>query len=436
MDPLLQQLIFVVILILANGFFSGSELAIISARRGKIARMTSAGDARARLVDHMQKDSSRFLATVQVGVTVVGTLASAVGGSAAADYLRPVFRSMPVAWMREFAEPLSLATVVAVIAYLSLILGELVPKSIGLRFADAFALAVARPLFWLSRIAGPVVWFLTASTQAVLSVFGLKARDEKGYLTREEMLDLVVEGGKTGVLTDFEHFFIQNSLRFIHTQAHEVMVPRVKIAFLNAEASWDEVMAVVSKKLFSRYPVYRGDMENIVGFVHTKDLLLTLAGSGAPPELGRHIRPIPFVPETSKVTDVIRSMQRHKNLMAMVVDEYGGISGLLTLEDLIEELVGESEDEYDVGEFRVRRQPDGSLLVDAMMPIGDVEDLLNIPREEHDFETVAGLLLEAFGHIPKQGERMAWKGYDFTCVVVTRQSISRVLIRKRPSVTG
>jgi putative hemolysin len=428
------------LLILANGFFAGSELAIISARRSTIARLTAEGDLRARVVDRLQKDPHSFLATVQIGVTVVGSMASAVGGATAVEYLKPVLADAPSAFVREAAEPLSIGLVVVVISYLSLIFGELAPKTIGLQQADRMALLVARPIQLLATVAGVAVKFLTVSNKAVLAVFRVKPASGQDFITREEVLHAVAEGGEAGALSELERKVIENMLDFSHTAVREVMVPRTRIVAIDIDLPPAQIIRIVRENLYSRYPVYRENVENIIGFVHSKDLLMGPLAAEAAVDLKRILRPAFFVPESKRASELLRELQRRRIHLALVVDEYGGLSGLVTTEDLLEELVGEIEDEHDVGERRrAERLADGSLLVDGLISISDLEELLGVVmKEEVPYETLAGLILTSLGRFPLRGEKLDWKDYLLVCEEVTRTAVVRVRIvrKEQPAAEG
>lgn len=428
MEPIAVELVVIFFLILANGFFAGSELAIISARKSTIARLVAEGNTRAMVVDKLQKDPHRFLATVQIGVTVVGSLASAVGGAAAVEYLKPLLDSVPYAVVHEAAEPISIGVVVVVVSYFSLILGELAPKTVGLQFADRMSLVVAKPINALATIGGIAVRFLTLSNRAVLAVLGVKPTSGQEFVTREELLHTVTEGGETGVLTEHEHKVIENMLDFSHTLVREVMVPRTRMIALDIESPKDVLFQVVRENMYTRYPVYRNDLENIVGFIHCKDLFLDLRIDSSDFALDEIVRPPMYVPESKRASDLLREMQRKRMQMALVVDEYGGISGLVTTEDLLEELVGEIEDEHDVGELpRTERFADGSLLVSGQISLNDLEEVLGIKFEEGlPYDTLAGLILRELGRFPEQGMKIMWNGYELVCEEVTPTSIVTV----------
>ena len=433
MESILGELILIFFLILANGFFAGSELAILSARKSTIAKLIAAGSSRAQMVEKLQNDPHRFLATVQIGVTVVGSLAAAVGGTTAVKFLGPILSTSSLPFIREAAEPLAIGLVVVLVSYFSLILGELAPKTIGLQHADRMALLVAKPINAIATIAGVAVTFLTLSNRAVLMLFGIKATSGQEFITREEVLHAVASGGEAGALNKFEHKVIANMLDFTQTQAREVMVPRPRIVGFDLDLPRQEIIALVLNNRFSRYPVYRDGIENVIGFIHAKDLL---GQAVVNPELSLDslVRPAFFVPESKKIAPLLREMQQRQLHMALVVDEYGDLGGLVTIEDLLEELVGEIEDEHDVGApRRIKRLSGGVYLVDALLPLNDVEALLKIKIDDNlPCDTLAGLVLHLLGRFPEAGEQVAWQDYLLTCVEVTPTAILRVKIEKKP----
>ncbi len=430
LDLIFNEFFLIFILILANGFFSAAELAVLSARKTHIAGLAAAGNPNARLVEQIQKNPHRFLATVQIGVTVVGSFASAIGGAAAIEYLKPLLQKAPFDFIRHAADPLSIALVVIGISYLFLVLGELAPKTIGLQYADRIALVVARPIRILSIVAAVAVRFLTLSNRAVLALLRIKPREGHAFITREEVQQVLSEGSETGALTETEHKYIENVFEFTHTAVHEVMVPRTRIIALNLELPREDILRTIRENLYSRYPVYRGDMDHIVGFVHSKDILLGRIFTEGEFDLAGIIRTPLFVPEGKKVSSLLKEMQRKRIHLALVVDEYGILSGLVTTEDLLEELVGEIEDEHDIGETRrFQKLPDGSLLVDALLPINDIEELLGVDLGDFlPYDTLAGLILDRLGRIPEKGEKMEWQNYLLTCEEVTKTAIQKVRI--------
>ncbi len=433
MDSIGLELLIIFILILANGFFAGSELAIISARKSRIARLIAIGDPRAKIVHQLQSDSHRFLATVQIGVTVVGSLASAVGGVTAVEFFKPLLAEVPIDVVRKAAEPISISIVVVLISYFSLIFGELAPKTIGLQYADRMALAVAKPIHYLAIIGGVAVKLLTVSNKAVLAILGVKPAPGQEFISREEVRHIVREISESGALTGTERKFIDNMLDFTHTHVSEIMVPRNRMVALDLDLPKEEIMRIIRENMYSRFPVYRENIENISGFIHSKDFIL--GGERVKPdfELGSIVRPPFYVPENKKATELLKEMQQKRIHMALVVDEYGSISGLVTTEDLLEELVGEIMDEHDVEEMRrVQRLPDGSLLVDALISINDLEELLEIKiTRPVQYDTLSGLILDHLGRFPKRGERIEFEGYWIICEQVRATSIVKVRIVRK-----
>lgn len=432
MELVFNELFLIFILILINGFFSASELAVLSARKSHIASLAASGNPQARLVEQIQKEPHHFLATVQIGVTVVGSFASAVGGAAAIQYLKPLLQTVPFDFIRNAADPLAIALVVIGISYLFLVLGELAPKTIGLQYADRLALVVARPIHILSVIAVVAVRFLTLSNRAVLALLGIKPKEGHAFVTREEVQQVLSEGSETGALTETEHKYIENVFEFTHTAVREVMVPRTRIIALNLELPREDILRTVRENLYTRYPVYRGDMDHVIGFVHTKDILLGRIFTEGEFDLAGIVRNPLFVPEGKKVSSLLKEMQRKRIQLALVVDEYGILSGLATTEDLLEELVGEIEDEHDVGETRrFQKLPDGSLLVDALLPINDIEELLEVDLGDFlPYDTLAGLILERLGRIPEKGEKLEWQDFVLSCEEVTKTAIQKVRITR------
>jgi len=280
----------------------------------------------------------------------------------------------------------------------------------------------------IARLTAPAVLLLTSSSRAVQHLIGLRG-EQDAFVTREEVQHMVMEGHETGVFSESENEYIRNVFEFTHTSVREVMVPRTRMVALELQMSRDELIRIILEAQYSRYPVYHTDIEEIVGVLHDKDIMAALV-KGEELNLEQIIRPPVFVPEGKKVNELLKEMQRTRNHMALVVDEYGGISGLVTTEDLLEELVGEIEDEHDAGEsVKLMHQADGSWLVDGLTSIFDLQEALGIKLEEAPlYETVAGLVLNELGHLPLQGETVDWNGFRLVCEQVTRTAILQVRI--------
>jgi putative hemolysin len=428
LPPLWVEILLVGVLILFNGFFAASEIALISARRSRIQQLAGEGNARAQRVAALQADPDRYLATVQIGITFVGTLASAVGGAAAVRALSPALRTLPVPGIAAVAEPAALAVVVLCITYATLILGELVPKSLGLRHAVRLALAVSGVIERLARTTSILVRLLTESNRFVLRLLGQKGAEERAFVSEEEVKHMLQEGREQGVFDKTEEELIHSVFEFTEVTVKEVMIPRPRIQAVDVEMPVAELLAFIVETGKSRYPVYRGSLDEVLGILYDKDLFRLLAEQ-KPIVLTEILRPAYFTPETVRVSELLKLMQRRRMPMALVVDEYGGVEGLVTVEDVIEEIVGEIEDESDHEVRPVQRLKDGSYIVDASISIHDLTDQhqLEFP-ESSDYETLAGFVLTQLKRVPRGGEIVTYKNWRLTIVDMDGRRIARVKI--------
>jgi putative hemolysin len=425
------EAIFVGALILLNGFFAGSEIALISARRSRIEQLAAEGDGRAQRVAALQEDPDRFLATVQIGVTFVGTLASAVGGAASVRVLSPLLREIPVVGIRAAAEPIAIAVMVVILTYAMLIVGELVPKSLALRHAVPLAMGVAGPIDRLARSTSLLVRFLTASNRFILRLLGQKGAEERGFVSEEEVKHMLREGRAQGVFDQTEQELIHSVFEFTEASVKEVMIPRPRIQAIDVETPVDQVLAFIIETGKSRYPVYRNTLDEVLGILYDKDLFRLLAEK-KPIVLTEILRPAFFSPETAQVSRLLKQMQKRQMPMALVVDEYGGVEGLVTIEDLIEEIVGEIRDEADRGPQPVERLRDGSYLVDASISIRDLAEQhqLQFP-ESPEYETLAGFILAQLQRIPRGGEIVTHEDWRLTIVDMDGRRVARVKVERR-----
>ena len=436
LNGLWLEIIFIAVLIMLNGFFSAAEIALISARRSRVQQLASDGDPRAKRVVGIQLDPDRFLATVQVGVTFVGTLASAVGGVAAVRALSPMIGGIPLPFVPAMAEPLALVIVVVSITYATLILGELVPKSLALRHAVSLALFVSGPLDSLARAASPLIRLLTASNRFVLRLLGQKGAAERAFISEEEVKHMVQEGRDQGVFDQTEQELIHSVFEFTESSVKDVMIPRPRIQAIDVETPIEQVLAHIVETGKSRYPVYRNTLDEVLGILYDKDLFRLLAEK-KPIVLAQVVRPAFFTPETTRVSRLLKSMQRRRMPMALVVDEYGGVEGLITIEDLIEEIVGEIEDETDREDQAVRRLRDGSYIVDASISIHDLADQHRLAfPESAEYETLAGFLITQLQRMPRGGEIVNYEDWRLTIVDMDGRRIARVKIESRQRDAG
>jgi len=426
------ELISIFLLIILNGFFSCSEIAIIAVRRSRIKQLLEQGDRRAGFVHQLQEDMERFLATIQIGVTVVSSLAAAVGGVFAVETLKPVIQQIPNEAVQRASEVLAVGSIVLVISYLSLIIGELVPKSLALKYSEPIALRVAHPIVWMSRMASVFIKILTVSSRFLLRFFKGPSSHEKTFVSEEEIKILVREGREKGIFDQTEQDLIHSVFEFTDISVKEVMVARPKMHAVQIDTPPDELLQYISTHKFSRYPVFRKGINEIVGVLYYKDLMSQLVKKETI-VLQDLIRPVFFVPETMKVSHLLKELQRRRIQMAIVVNEYGSVEGLVTMEDLVEEIVGEIQDEVERGERPVERLKDGSMVVDASLSIRDLKDDygLSLP-ESSEYETLGGFFLSQIQSIPRGGEIIQYGKHKFTIVDMAERRIAKVKVEKIP----
>ena len=420
------EALFIFLLILANGFFSAAEISLLSARRSRMRHKAETGDEAGRLVYQLQNDPDRYLAAVQLGITLIGSLASAIGGAVAIELLKPLLERTPLRQISSASEFLSLLLVVLVITYFTLVLGELVPKSLALKHSEKVALWVAHPIDLFSRIASPFVKVLTSSNRLVLKALGLRTRLEAPLVSEEEVKMMVREGMEKGVFGQAEQQLIHSVFEFTDTSAKEVMVPRPHIQALPMTSTPSEILRKILETGFSRFPIYGRDLDDVRGILNSKDVLRLLAEK-KPIVVAELLHPAHFVPETKMISDLLPELLRRRLHMAMIINEYGSVEGLITIEDLIEELVGEIHDEYEPLEAGVERSRDGSLLIDAHLSIHDLQSRYRLPfPESPEFETLAGFMLAQLQRIPQGGESVQYQDWKFSVVHVDRKRITKV----------
>ena len=423
------ELIAIFLLILLNGFFAASEIALISLRKSRVRQLVKGGVPSARRVQRLQEEPERFLATVQIGVTLVGSLASAIAGVIAVERIKPVIQSLPVAFIQHAAEPLSLGIVVAFITYITLVAGELVPKSMAIRYSEQVAFATAAPIDALSRFFYLVLRFLTVSNNVVLRFFKISEAQEPSLVSEDEVKYLIREGRKSGVFEPSEEDLIHSVFRFTDTVVKEVMIPRTDIVAVETGTDLDEILHIMNEKGFSRLPVYSETIDNIIGVVYLKDILPLHIGE-KPFQLDRVLRKPYIVPPNKNVSVLLKEMREKRVHLALVMDEYGGTDGLVTMEDLIEEIVGDIRDEQE----KVLREIDeiaaNRYIVDGKTDIGKVNQKLGVKLPEDEFETIGGFVLGLFGRLPAEGDQIRYNNLMFTVLRLRKNRIARVRILK------
>lgn len=430
----MTELLIIFVLILANGFFAGAEIAIVTVRRTRIEELAKEGLRSAEAVLALRRNTERFLATVQIGITVVGATAAAFGGERVATWLAP--KLARVDWIGEHAGGLALASVVAGISYLSIVVGELVPKSLALRRSESYALGVGRALLTLSWLARPVVWLLGWSANLLLRPFGDRTTFTETRHSAEELRELMEESTQAGKLPPEVGEIAARALDLPVLKAADVMVPRLDVVMIPRDASPEELRRIVLEESHSRFPVYEGDVDNVVGYLNVKDLL-PAAWDRQLVTLQSVLRQPYFVPESKPAVELLKEMRERHMPFAIVVDEQGGMSGIVTMEDVLEELVGEifSEHAEDAPQL-IRRYPDGTAVVGGKTPVREVNRALGTELSERGpWTTVAGLYLALVRRMPTVGE--AVRTPDGVTLEILEASPRQILtVRLHPPATG
>jgi putative hemolysin len=426
---ILRELGIILILLVANGVFAASELALVSARRSRLTAQAEAGDKRARMALNLAEQPDRVLATVQIGITLIGTFASALGGAKISDMFMVLLREVPA--LAPYASSIALTLVVLLITYLSLVVGELVPKRLALLYADGTARTFAPLLSWMLRLARPFVWLLTMSSTAVLILLRQNRRPDAS-ITEDDILYMTREGRAGGTVALHEQTMIERVFDFSDRTARMLMTPRPAVVAVRASWTLPMIARLAIEHGYSRMPVYEGDsLDRIAGIIHIKDVLPSLVDDRAL-ALTDVMRQPTFVLEHDPVTTLLPRFRRDGIHMALVVDEYGQIAGVLTLEDILEELVGDIRDEYDTSEEQTMIQrEDGSWLVDGAESFSHVAAMLNLGKysDGGDFVTIAGYVINHLGRMPAAGDSVALGKYVVEVIDMDGRRIDKVLVR-------
>jgi putative hemolysin len=416
---MLTELVILLALVVVNGLFAGAEIAVLTAAKGSVQQRAASGHRGALAVTALRGEPERFLATVQIVITVVSAAAGAYGGAQIAADLSPYLSSLGA-----HAEQVALVIVVASVSFLSLVLGELVPKSLALRYSTGYAFLIGRPLLRLARMMSPLVWLLTACSNAVLKLFGDKTSFTEARVSREELRELVAEAGKVGSVDPRSSEIAARALEFGDVTVAEVMVRRDRIAAIARNSSVEEVQRMLLEEGHSRMPVFDGELDQICGYVVARDVL-ALAWENNLVAFEDIIRPLTYVPLSMRVSGVLREMQLKKTQIAIVIDEHGGTAGLVTMEDVVEELVGDILGENDEPEESVRIEADGAALVPGWLPTRKVNRVLGmalpIARES---TTIAGLCMAIALMVPPIGTKLTTP--DGTKIEIVDASARRV----------
>jgi putative hemolysin len=426
------EVLIVLLLLVANGVFAMSEIAVVSSRKSRLQQRADDGDHAAGRALHLAEHPERFLATVQVGITLVGTLAGAFGGAAIAEPLAAYLAQYPA--IAEYAKPVSLGIVVLGITYLSLIVGELVPKQIGLNHPERIAALVAGPMDVVSRVARPLVWLLTTSTRLVLRLLRIR-KPEETPVTEAEIAVLLEQGTQAGVFEEEEQELVERVFWLGDQRVVSLMTPRHRIVWLDVDASVQEHRAAMVEHRFSRYLVCQGALDQVLGMVEVKDLWAAELQGQRVDDLRPLLRQPLFIPESTRALHVLEKFRETRVHLALVVNEYGGTEGIVTLNDVLEEISGEMGRGHATIPTPVVRRDDGSLLVDGAVSMEEFREILDLEDRRHEpreYRTVGGFVFTTLGHVPRPGEHFDANGYRVEVVDMDGNRIDKVLVAPIP----
>ena len=398
---LILQFIVIIVLTGINAFFSSAEMAIVSINRNKLKILVEEGNKKAIMLENLMKEPSKFLSTIQVGITLASFFASASAATGLSQYLSIYLGKLKI----PYSSHISMILITFLLSYITLVFGELIPKRIALRSSEKTALASVGIIVMVSKIFSPFVKFLTFSTNVILTVLKMKEDNIEEKVSKEELRSLVEVGREHGIINEVEKEMIENIIEFDEKVAREIMIPRTKVFLIDKNISVDELFEKKEVEVYSRIPVYEDEADNIVGILFMKDLMIEAYRKGFQNvKLPEIMQEAYFVPETKNVNELFNEMQAEKKHIAILIDEYGGFSGIVTLEDLIEEVMGNIADEFDADDSSIKKLAVNKYLINGELSLNDLNDYFHIELESKHYDTLSGLLIEHMGYIPEDDE--------------------------------
>jgi putative hemolysin len=432
MESLSAQILIILALIVANGLCAMAEIAIVSARKARLQQRAEEGDEGARIALELANSPSRFLPTIQIGITLVGILAGAFGGATIADKLAPELNR--ISWIAPHGGAVSLVLVVLAITFLSLIIGELVPKQIALQHAESISAALAPAMRALAWVASPLVQLLSLSTHLVLRLFGIKPSAETS-ITEEEVKIMIEQGTQEGVFEPTEQEMVERVFRLGDRTVNALMTPRPDVVWLDLNDPPEETQRKITSNSHTHYPVSEDQIDTIIGMVNSKDLLSQNL-SCRPIDLRSVLRPAMFIPESMSALALLERFKKKRTHVALVIDEHGGFQGLITTSDVLEAIVGDIPTPGEAEEADIIRREDGSWLVDGKVLADELKELLqrdDLPFEEENlYQTLGGLMMAFLDRIPRSGDHFDWSGFRFEVVDMDGHRVDKVLIKPHP----
>jgi len=425
---LLLQIVIIIILTGINAFFSSAEMAIVSLNKNKLKILIEDGNKKAILLDNLLQEPSKFLSTIQVGITLAGFFASASAATGLSQYLSSALRPLNI----PYSNQISMILITFLLSYVTLVFGELIPKRIALRNSEKIALSSIGVVIFISKLFSPFVKFLTFSTNFVLTILKMKEDNIEEKVSKEELRSLVEVGKEHGVINETEQEMIENIIEFDEKIAREIMIPRTKVFLIDKNISIHELFENKEIGKYSRIPVYENEADNIVGVLLTKDLMMEAYKKGFDNiKVADLLQEAYFVPETKNVNELFNEMQLEKKHITILIDEYGGFSGIVTLEDLIEEVMGNIADEFDDEDLSIRQLSRNKYLINGDVSLNDLNDNFHFELESKYYDTLSGILIENLGYIPEDNENIepiTINGIVFKPQRVKNKKIEKVLM--------
>lgn len=430
MGDMRLEILIIIALAILNGLFSMSELAIVAARKSRLQQRAAHGSRGAQVALNLANEPDRFLSTVQIGITLVGIFAGVFGGATLTKSLEQWVARIPA--LAAYSQPLSLALVVIGIGYVSLVIGELAPKRVALLNPERIASFVSRPMAALSKVATPIVWLLTTSSTLLLRLFGVRASGDQA-VTEDDVKAMMAEGTEAGVFEETEHAIVDRVFRLSDRRVNSLMSPRVDIVWIDIDAPIGDSMRAMIAGGHTYYPVCRSGLETVIGMASVKEQWARMVSKQAP-DLRAGMQSILYVPETMPALTLVETFKRGGRHIALVVDEYGGISGLVTLSDVLEAIVGDVPSSSDPRDQAAVQRADGSWLLDGALPIVEARQILDVPpfpnEEDAEYQTLAGMLMAHLGRIPKVSDAVDHAGVRFEVVDMDGRRVDKILAQR------
>lgn len=426
--PLFFSLLLVVFLVFMNGFFVAAEFAMVKVRGSRIDALVQEGHKRAKLAVHLTDNLDAYLSACQLGITLASLGLGWIGEPAIADVLEPLLLSMGIE-SGVVLHTISFAIAFSIITFLHIVLGELAPKTLAIRKSEGVTLWTAGPMIWFHKLMYPFIWFLNGTANRLLRMFGIMpASEHDSAHTEDEIRILMKESHKSGLIDNTEMTLVDNIFEFTETTAREIMIPRTEMNCLYANLPFEENQQMALQEMHTRYPVCENDKDNIIGFVHIKDILKV--SSQELSSIRQIIRPITTVPESMQISQLLKLMQKKKTQIAILIDEYGGTSGLVTLEDIMEEIVGEIQDEFDEERPDIERKDETTYSINGLMLIEEVNSYFGIEIESDDYDTIGGWIYSQIEIPPKRGQGILYgETHKFVIEETDNLRISRITVR-------